>query len=154
MTEDDRGRVDAPAAPSTADLVRTAVEQITRLVRAEVRLAGAELAARAGRIARGGALAGASGVIGLYGLGGALATLGLVLVLVMPAWVAALIVSLVAFAAAALLALLGARQLRNVGSPVPERAADGVRADVQAVTDAVARRGRHRSPVAGPGDPP
>jgi hypothetical protein len=125
---------------STAELVRTATEQISRLVRAEVRLAAAELSVKAKHAAVGGALLGASGAVALYGIGCALATVVLVLALFLPPWAAALIVTAVAFLSAGLLALLGARQLRQVGPPVPQDTVGSVKADVQAVRAAVSRQ--------------
>jgi hypothetical protein len=144
MTDADSAGGSGGAPASTAELIRTAADQVSRLVRAEMRLAGAELTAKARKAAVGTALLGAAGSIALYGAGLAFATLMLVLALVLPAWAAALIVTAFAFAVAALLGLLGARQLRRVGPPVPARTVDSIKADVQAVNDAVSRRGARR----------
>jgi Putative Actinobacterial Holin-X, holin superfamily III len=58
-------------------------------------------------------------------------------------WLAALIVGGAMFLLAGLLALLGGRQVKQAVPPVPESAAESVRADLDAVKAAVQReRGR------------
>jgi hypothetical protein len=131
------------AGASTAELVRLASEQFARLVRDELALARAEMTAKAKRAGTGAGLFGAAGVVALYGVAALLATLILLLALVMPAWLAALIVAVLLFAVAGVMALVGRRQVRQVGTPVPEQAVDSVRTDVHTVTDAVKERG-HR----------
>src|SRR2546430_2752778 len=89
-----------PAEASTAELVRLAAEQISRLVRDELQLARAEMTVKARRFGTGAGLFGFAGVVALYGVGVLVATLVLLLALVVPAWAAALIVAVVLFAAA------------------------------------------------------
>jgi hypothetical protein len=55
-------------------------------------------------------------------------------------WAAALIVGVVLLIVAAVLGLLGRRQLQHATPPVPEQAARGVQEDVRTV-----REGLHRS---------
>jgi hypothetical protein len=66
----------------------------------------------------------------------------LLLALAMPAWVAALIVAVVLFGLAAVLAATGRGRVRRAVPPVPTAATDSLRADVGAVTDAVRERRR------------
>lgn len=132
-----------PADASTADLVRQATEQITRLVRDELASARAEMTAKAKRAGAGAGMVGAAGVVALYGVGALLATVIIGLALVMPAWLAALIVTVVLFAAAGIVALLGRGQLRRAGTPVPEQTVDSVKTDVRTMTEVVKERG-HR----------
>ena len=54
---------------STAELVRLAAEQISRLVRDELQLARAEMSGKARRFGTGAGLFGAAGFVALYGLG-------------------------------------------------------------------------------------
>src|SRR4051812_8420784 len=128
---------------STADLVRQASEQISALVRDELNLAKLEMTEKAKHAGTGIGMFGAAGVTALYGVGALLVTVGLLLSLVMPAWLAALIVTVVLFAAAGILALVGRGQVREMGSPVPEETVASVKSDVHTVTDAV-REGQHR----------
>lgn len=127
---------------STAELVQHASEQISRLVRDELTLARMELAEKGKHAGVGVGLFGGGGVLALFGLGTLIAAAVLLLALAMPAWVAALIVAVALFAFAGVLALAGTRQVRQAVPPMPSAAADGVRADVHAVSDAVRSRGR------------
>jgi hypothetical protein len=130
-----------PEQASTAELVKLAGEQISQLVREELALARAEMTAKAKRAGTGAGLFGAAGVLGLYGLAALLATLVIVLDLVLPLWLAALIVTVVLLVAAGVIALVGRGQVRQATPPVPEQAVGSVKADVHAVTEA-AREGR------------
>jgi Flp pilus assembly protein TadB len=123
--------------PSTAELVQRATEQVTRLVRDELALARAELTQKGKHAGIG---------IGLFGGGGVMAlvaTVILLLDLVMPAWLAALIVAVALFLLAGILALVGKKQVSRAVPPVPEATVRSVRADVDTVTAAVkdGRRG-------------
>jgi hypothetical protein len=135
-----RATVDRSDA-STADLVRLAAEQISRLVRDELQLARAEMSVKARRFGTGAGLFGAAGIVALYGIGALIAALILLLALAVPAWLAALIVAVVLLAASGLMALLGRGQFRRAVPATPEQTLDSVKADVQTVTDAVRKRG-------------
>jgi len=135
-----------PAQPateqSTSELVQRASEQISRLVRDEMALARAELAEKGKHAGVGVGLFGGGGVLALYGLGALFVAIVLLLDLVMPNWLAALIVAVVLFAIAGVLALLGKKQVSQASPPVPEAAAESVRADVETVKAAVKDRER------------
>jgi len=130
-----------PADASTAELVRLAAEQVSRLGRDELQLARMEIAGKARRFGTGAGLFGAAGVIALYGVGALIATLILLLALVLPHWAAALIVAVVLFAVAGIVALIGRGQFRKGAPPAPEETMGSVKADVQTVTEAVRKRG-------------
>ncbi|WP_018253217.1 phage holin family protein [Salinispora mooreana] len=123
--------------PSTAELVQRATEQVSRLVRDELALARAELTQKGKHAGIGIGLFGGAGVLALYGLGALAATVILLLALVLPAWVAALIVAVVLFVAAGALALAGKKQVTRAVPPVPVSTVRSVRADVDTVTAAV-----------------
>ena len=133
----------ADSSESTADLVRQAAEQISTLIRDELALAKAEMSEKASRAGKGAGLFGGAGLVSLYGVLGVLAAVVLLLALVMPAWVAALLVGVVLLVIAGVLALAGRSQVRQATPPVPEEAVRGVRADIDTVTTAVEERG-HR----------
>ena len=69
-------------------------------------------------------------------------TLIILLDLALPLWAAALIVTVVLFVAAGVLALIGRGQVRQATPPVPEQAVESVKADVDTVKAAVKDRGR------------
>ena len=130
------------AGASTAELVKLASEQFSRLVRDELALARAEMTAKAKRAGTGVGLFGGAGVVALYGLAALWATLILLLALVMPAWLAALIVAVLLFAVAGVLALLGKKQVTQATPLEPEAAIQSAKADVDEVKHAIKERSR------------
>lgn len=128
--------------PSTAELVQRATEQVSRLVRDELALARAELTQKGKHAGIGIGLFGGGGALALYGLGALVAATILLLALVLPAWAAALIVAVVLFLIAGVLALVGKKQVSQAVPPMPEATVRSVRADVDTVAAAVKDRGR------------
>ncbi|MFU8853414.1 phage holin family protein [Micromonospora sp. SL1-18] len=128
---------------STAELVQRATEQVSRLVRDELALARAELTRKSKHAGIGIGLFGGGGVMAFFGAGAMVATVILALALVLPAWAAALIVSVALFLLAGILALAGRQQVSRAGRPLPEATVRSVRADVDTVAAAVkdGRRG-------------
>src|SRR4051794_11005600 len=108
--------VDTLSDRSTAELVKLATEQVSRLVRDELRLAQTELAAKGKRVGLGVGLFGGAGAFAFYGLGVLLAAAVLGLAVVWPAWLAALVVGVAVFAVAGVLALAGKAQVKK-GTP-------------------------------------
>ena len=127
---------------STAELVQRASEQITRLVRDEIALAKAELAEKGKHAGVGVGLFGGAGLLVVYGVGAMFATLIIVLDLFLPLWLAALIVTVVLFVVAGILALLGKNQVTKAVSTEPTEAVASVKADVDEVKHAVKDRGK------------
>jgi hypothetical protein len=81
-------------------------------------------------------------VLALYGVGLLLTLAVVALDLAWPLWLAVLVVTAVVFAAAGVAALLGRNKLKEASPPLPEKAIEGVEADVRTVQNA-AREGRH-----------
>jgi uncharacterized membrane protein YqjE len=135
-----------PARPVTdqsiSELVQRASEQISTLVREEIALAKAELTEKGKHAGIGVGLFGGGGVLALYGTGALIATLIIVLAEWMPLWAAALIVTVVLFAVAGVLALLGKKQVTKAVPPEPTAAIESVKADVDEVKHAVRERSR------------
>jgi hypothetical protein len=119
-------------------LVQELTDQATALIRDELATARAELADQGKRTAIGAGLFGAAGVIALFGTGALAVTVAAALALVMPAWAAVLITAVVLFAVAGIAALTGKGQITK---PLPEEAMASGRRDVEAVKDAIHRRG-------------
>jgi len=124
---------------STADLVKQAADQISHLVRDELTLARTEMAEKGKRVATGAGLLSGGGVIALYGVAALLAAVVLGLAEGLPAWLSALIVAVVLFAVAGVLALVGRRQLARGVPPVPREAARSVQADIDEVKESARR---------------
>lgn len=132
----------APADPSTAStgqLVTQLTEQISRLVRDETRLAQAEVTKKAKRLGIGAGLFGGAGLFAFLGLAVLVATAVLALDLALPAWLAALIVAVVLFAIAGVLALIGKKDVEKASPPVPTQAIAGVQADIATVKQGLSR---------------
>jgi uncharacterized membrane protein YqjE len=136
------GPARAATDQSTADLVQRASEQVSRLVRDEIALAKAELAEKGKHAGIGIGLFGGGGVLALYGTGALIATLIIVFDLFLPLWLAALIISVLLFAVAGILALIGKKQVNKAVPPEPKAAIESVKADVDEVKQAVKERSR------------
>ena len=122
--------------PTTGELVSQLSEQTTRLVRDEVALAKVELTEKAKHVGIGAGLFSGAGLVALYGVGALVATAILGLAEAVPGWLAALIVTVVLFAIAGVVALLGKRHV-DAGTPVtPERTIDNVKQDLDTVKEA------------------
>jgi len=124
---------------STAELVRQAADEISRLVRDELALARAEMTEKGKRAGLGAGLVGGSGLLVLYGVAASLAAAILGLAEATPAWLAALIVALALFAAAAVMGVVGRRQLERATPLVPEETVQSVKADIDELKEGVRR---------------
>lgn len=120
---------------STSELVHDLSDQVSTLVRDELRLAAAEVKDKGKHAGIGVGMFGSAGVVALYGVLVALAGAVLALALVVPAWLAAIIVAAVLFLIAGVLALAGRSQVRRGLPPVPEQAVDSVQRDVETVKE-------------------
>lgn len=138
---DTRMRLDGSAEASTADLVSRMSEQVSTLVREELALARTEMVEKGKRAGTGAGLLGAAGVLALYGVSALLLTIGALLALVWPAWVAALVVTVAVLAVAGVAALMGKKQVEQAVPPAPTAAVDSAKRDVDTVKAAV-RDGR------------
>jgi uncharacterized membrane protein YqjE len=132
-------RADDPHAATTGELVTRLSTQISELVRGELALAKAELTEKGKRAGLGAGLMGAAGVFAFYGGAVLIATVIAALALVMPVWLAALIVAIVIFIVAGVLALVGRGQIKRATPPVPENTVESVKRDVAAVSERIRR---------------
>jgi len=132
-------RVDDPTARSTGELVKQLSEQVSRLVRDELRLAQLEAVQKGRRAGVGVGLLGGAGLVALFGVAALLAAVTAALALAVPAWAAALIVGVLLLAVAAVLGLRGKRQVSGAVPPVPGQAVDSVKADIQEIKERARR---------------
>lgn len=123
-----------PHELSTPQLISRASEQTAQLIRSEMQLARADLKDAARHAGLGVGLFGTAGVLALYGVGALIATLILALALVIPAWLAALTVTLVLFATAGAAALVGKQQVSAAPPPVRD-SVDSLQEDVRTVKE-------------------
>lgn len=128
-----------PEDRSAGQLISDASEQLSRLVREEMRLAAAELGQKGKRLGVGAGLFGGAGVLAFYGGAALVACAILALALVLAPWLAALIVGAVVLLAAGVAALIGKRQVEAATPPVPEDAIASVKKDVEAVKEGLHR---------------
>jgi hypothetical protein len=124
------------------ELMSTFTHDTARLLSQEIELARAEVGIQAKRAGKGAAFFGAAAVVALAGLGALTACAILALAEVLDGWLAALIVGAALLAVGGILALAGRARIKEVAPPVPERALEGVRRDVEAVQQGV-QAGRH-----------
>ena len=116
--------------PTLGALVHDMTQQMSTLVRDEMRLAQAEMTQKGKAAGVGVGLFGGAGVVALYGVGTLIATIILALALAVPAWVSALIVTVVLFAVAGVLALVGKKNVSKATPAKPEQALEGLKQDV------------------------
>ena len=120
---------------STGGLVKTMTEQVSVLIRDELKLAQLEMASKGKQAALGAGMFGASGIVAFYGVGCVLACVIIAISGAVAAWLAALIVGVALLAAAGVAALLGRQRVRKAGPPVPEQAVADVKADVEEIKE-------------------
>ncbi|KUN74066.1 hypothetical protein AQJ46_00245 [Streptomyces canus] len=121
------------------DLVQRASQQLSQLVRDEMRLAQAEMTEKGKRFGKGGGLFGGAGLVGVLTLQALVATVIAALSLAVDVWVAALIVTGVLAAVTALMAALGKQQVSKASPPAPEQTADSVKADMAEIKERAQR---------------
>jgi hypothetical protein len=120
-----------------AELTNQLSEQTTRLAQLELDLAKAEVSAKAKRLGIGAGVFGGAALVGLFALGALTATLILALTTFLAPWLAALIVTALYGAIAGVLALTGKRKVDEGTPPVPERAIESTKQDVEHTKRAV-----------------
>ncbi|HLL36413.1 MAG TPA: phage holin family protein [Streptomyces sp.] len=121
------------------ELVQRASQQLTELVRGEMRLAQAEMKEKGKRYGKGGGLFGGAGVFGMLTLQALVATVIAAIAVALPVWAAALIITVVLGLITAVMALVGKKQIAEASPPVPEHAMDNVKADVAQIKESAHR---------------
>ena len=124
---------------STADLVKLLSEQISVLVRDELKLAQLEMTRKGKQAGVGAGMLGGGGLIALYGLGCLIACAIIAIAGVLRPWLAALIVGAALLAVAAASALLGKSRLQKAASPVPGQAVARIKTDVDVIKERARR---------------
>ena len=126
-------RPDVGTDPTLGALVHDMTQQVSTLVRDELRLAQAEMTQKGKKAGVGIGLFSGAGLLAFFGLATLITTAILALDLVLAAWLAALIVAAVLFAVAGVLALQGRNNVSKAAPVKPEQALDGLKQDVATV---------------------
>jgi membrane protein len=128
----------------TGELVKDLSTQVSTLVRQELELAKVELTAKGKQAGIGAGMFGGAGLFALYGVGAVVACAILALSTAVAGWLAALIVAVVLFAVAGVLALMGKSRARRAAPPVPEQTVATVKEDVRYTKEHIAEARQHR----------
>ncbi len=118
---------------SIAELVKHASEQVSILVKEEIKLARLELSNKSKRAGRGAGLLAGALLVALYALGVLVTAAVLGVAEVFQPWLAALIVGGGLLLLAIIFALIGKSQLKAATPPVPSETMESVRADMDAL---------------------
>lgn len=129
----------APQDASTAELLTSLTDQVTRLVPDEVALAQAEVTTKAKRLGVGAGLVGGAGLVAVLGLTALVTAAVLGLGNVIPGWLAGILIAVVLVAVAPVLALLGGRDVQQAAPALPTETLESVKADVATVRERVSR---------------
>jgi uncharacterized membrane protein YqjE len=113
------------------ELLKELSTQTTTLVRQELELAKAEMAAKGKQAGLGAGMFGGAGLFALLALAALTTCVIAALATGMDVWLAALIVAVVYAAVAGVLALLGKQKTREAIPPAPEQAIESTKEDVQ-----------------------
>ncbi len=130
---------------STGELVKMMSEQVSVLIRDELKLAQLEMTSKGKQAALGAGMFGASGVVAVYGVGCLLACAIIALAGVLAAWLAALIVGVALLAAAGCVTLMGRQRLRKAAPLVPEQTVASVKADVDEIRTEIRNENKDRT---------
>ncbi|HLM33434.1 MAG TPA: phage holin family protein [Gaiellaceae bacterium] len=125
----DNERTDQPIG----ELLQQASQQTATLVRQEIRLAQLELQEKGKHAGIGAGLFGGGGLMALYGLAALIIAAIAALALALPVWAAALIVAVVLFVIAGILALTGKKQVDQAQPLKPEQAIESTQGDIEEV---------------------
>ena len=113
------------------ELMRELSDQTTALVRKEIALAKVELAEKGKQAGVGAGMFGAAALFGVGAFAAITACAILALATEVDGWLAALIVAVVYVAIAGVLALRGKKKVKQATPPLPERAVDSTKEDLE-----------------------
>ena len=122
-------------AASTGELVSRLSNQMSTLIRDEMRLAQAEVKEKGKKAGVGVGLFGGAGLVALFGVGALVAAAIIGLATAVAAWLAALIVGVVLLAIAGVLALTGKKEVSAATPPLPQEAISGLKTDVDTLKE-------------------
>jgi len=125
---------------STGDLVKAVTEQVSVLMRDELKLAQLEVTGKARQAGKGMGMMGGGALIALYGVACLIACVIIAISHSLQAWLSALIIGVALLVVAAIATAIGRNKMRQGTPPMPTEAVESVKTDVQEV-----RERAHRS---------
>jgi hypothetical protein len=134
QTSEARQRSGAPER-STGELIKLMSEQVSTLVRDELKLAQLEMTRKGKQAGIGAGMLGGGGVIALYGIGCLIACAIIAISRVLAPWLSALLVGAALLAVAGIAALAGKARLQQATPPVPQDTVQSVKADVDEIKE-------------------
>ena len=120
---------------STGDLVKQVTEQVSLLMRDELKLAQLEMTGKAKQAGNGMGMMGGGALIALYGVACLIACVIIAISHSLQAWLSALIIGVALLVVAAIVAAIGRNKMRQGSPPVPTEAVESVKTDVQAIKE-------------------
>ncbi len=124
---------------STGELVKQVTEQVSLLVRDELKLAQLEMTRKGKEAGKGAGMLGGAGLVALYGVACLIACAIIAISHVLQAWLAALIIGAALLAVAAVVSAVGRLHLRKATPPTPTEAVESVKTDVEEVRERARR---------------
>ena len=124
---------------STGELVRLLTEQVSALVRDELRLAQLEMTRKGKDAGSGIGMMGGGGLIALYGVACLIACVVIAISHAIAAWLAALIVGVALLVIAAGVAAAGRSRTRRASPAMPTEAVDSIKTDVEEIKERARR---------------
>ena len=125
--------------PTVGALVHDLTEQMSTLVRDEMRLAQTEMTQKGKKAGLGLGMFGAAGFFGFFGFAAVVAGAILLIGLALPYWVSALIVAGALFLVAGIAAMVGKSEVSSAAPMKPDETLESVKEDVATV------KGSHRA---------
>ena len=122
---------------SVGTLVKQGTEQLSHLVRQELKLAQAELTQKGKRAGVGGGLFGAAGLLAFFGIAAGITAA--IAAIPLSVWAAALIVAGGLLLLAGILALIARYEVKRAVPPVPGEAVDSVKQDLETLRERARR---------------
>jgi len=124
---------------STGELVKQVTEQVSLLVRDELKLAQLEMTRKGKEAGKGAGMLGGAGLVALYGVACLIACAIIAISHVLQAWLAALIIGAALLAVAGVVSAVGRGHLRKATPPTPTEAVESVKTDVEEVRERARR---------------
>jgi uncharacterized membrane protein YqjE len=124
---------------STGELVKLVAEQVSVLVRDELKLAQLEMTRKGKEAGTGIGMMGGGGLIALYGVACLIACAIIAISHAVPAWLAALIIGAALLLLAAIVAAVGRAHMKRATPPMPREAVESIKSDMDAIKESASR---------------
>jgi hypothetical protein len=139
MNQVNGARKAATQERSTGELVKLLTEQVSVLVRDELKLAQLEMTRKGKEAGSGIGMMGGGGLIALYGVACLIACAVIAISHAITAWLAALIVGAALLVIAAIVAAVGRSRMRRASPAMPTEAVDSIKTDVEQIKERARR---------------